>query len=377
MTVKTFLEENKEELYRIHKELCLIPAPSYAEEKRAEYCKEYLTSIGASGVYIDSAKNVIVPIGCEGSDRITVVNAHTDTVFPMETPLLFREENGKIFCPGVGDDTGSLAVMLLCVKWCVQTGVRVPGGLLFVANSGEEGLGNLYGFRQIYRDYAGRIARHIALDSNITAIADRCVGSHRYEVTVRTAGGHSFADFGRENAIAAAAKIIGEIYALEVPKKPGTKTTYNVGTVTGGTSVNTVAQNCTFLCEYRSDDARCLTQMEERFAGIFREAQSPDVTVQVKTVGVRPCAEGVDAREVERMASAYARVTERVTGVSPVRISSSTDCNIPLSLGIPAICVGVMLAGGAHTREEWLEKSSILRGTELFINYLETLAEEI
>lgn len=355
-----FIEANREELFRIHGELCVIPAPSHFEGKRAQYCKAYLESIGATGVYIDEAQNTVFPYHCEGSDRITVFSAHTDTVFPMETPLQLIDDGIYLRCPGVGDDTACLSVLLLSIKFLLAQHYVPKHGILFVCNACEEGLGNLKGMRQIFRDYSGRIAQMVSVDAELNNIADRCVGSHRYEVTVSVEGGHSYCSFGKRNAIAEAAKIISAIYEIEVPKKENTKTTYNVGTISGGTTVNTIAQHATFLCEYRSDCVECMRIMQEKFNAIFEKAKKTEgVTLDVKLVGDRPCANGVDETKIAEMERICTAILERVTG-KPVRPeSSSTDCNIPLSLGVPAICVGAMISGGTHTTEEWLEKESL------------------
>lgn len=368
--LRAFLEKNRDEIFRTHREICLIPAPSYCEDERALYCKKLLEGFGARGVYIDDAKNVVFPYGCEGSRGITVVNAHTDTVFPADTPLEYVEEDGVVRCPGSGDDTGCLAVMLYTAKYFLETGFKPAGGILFVCNSCEEGLGNLKGIRKIYSDYGDRIARQISLDADYNEIFTGCVGSARFEVTVTTAGGHSFGDFGKKNAVAEAAKIISRIYETDVPKKPGAKTTYNVGTITGGTSVNVIAQKASFLCEYRSDDPDCMDIMQAKFDGIFGQARSDEVGVDVKVVGVRPCAKGVCVDEIDRLADIYCRTAEKITGEAPRRKTASTDCNIPLSLGIPAVCAGAMISGGTHTTEEWLIKDTLITGTEIIASFI-------
>ena len=155
---KKYAEEHSHELKQLLRELCGITAPSNDEGRRAEFCLEWFKRHGAKDAYIDSANNVILPIGCEGSNRITVIAAHTDTVFSDVEPMPMREEDGRLYCPGVGDDTASLAVLMLTALAVMEQGTP-EGGILFVANSGEEGLGNLRGVRQLFTDYAGRIAR--------------------------------------------------------------------------------------------------------------------------------------------------------------------------------------------------------------------------
>ena len=372
--IKKYVKENEQLLLQTLKELCHIPAPSGKEEKRAAYCKQWLDNVGAKGVYIDSALNVVFPLNCEGSNDITVFVAHTDTVFPDLEPMPYVDDGEKIHCPGVGDDTASLAVLLLLAKYYVENDLKPEGGYLFVCNSCEEGLGNLKGTRQIFADFAGRIRQFISFDSGLDSIANECAGSHRYEVEVQTEGGHSFQRFGNANSIAKLAEIINRIYSIELPKKEGYRTTYNVGIITGGTSVNTIAQSAKMLCEYRSEDKDCLAYMQARFEEIFAQATNDKVKVLVTKVGDRPCSD-IAPEKVKRLVDLLRPQLEAVIG-KPVRTkSSSTDCNIPLSMGIPAICVGVYFGGGSHTREEWVRKDSLPIGLEAAIRMAYVLTE--
>jgi di/tripeptidase len=231
---------------------------------------------------------------------------------------------------------------------------------MLVCNSGEEGLGDLKGCKRLFADFAGRIGRFITFDCQPDVVCDRCVGSHRYRVQVQTEGGHSFGDFGKDNAIALLAQLVSDIYQTEVPQKADTHTTYNVGLIEGGTSVNTIAQSATMLCEYRSDDVECLRQMQARFEGIFEAARARGVQLQVDKVGDRPCAD-IGAQQ-ERFADAVVPVIERCIGQAVTRSSASTDCNVPLSLGIPALCIGIARYAGMHTRQEWVDKASMRTG---------------
>lgn len=372
--IKSYAKANEALLIKTLKELCLIPAPSGKEEARAAYCKQWLEAVGAEGVYIDEALNVIFPLNCEGSKDITVFVAHTDTVFPDLEPMLLVDDGENILCPGVGDDTASLAVLLLLAKYCVEHDIQPKGGFLFVANSGEEGLGNLKGTRQLFNDYEGRIAQFISFDSNLNYINNKCVGSHRYEVEVQTEGGHSFQRFGLPNAIACLSQIVADIYQIAIPQKEGCRTTYNVGTISGGTSVNTIAQSAKMLCEYRSEDKDCLAYMEKQFADIFAQANTEEVKVLVTKVGDRPCG-NVDPEKITALLDRLCPVISDVIGMPVNMKSASTDCNIPLSLGIPAICMGVYFGGGSHTRQEWVRKDSLALGLEAAIRTTYTLME--
>ncbi len=365
--VKEFTKANEAELLEILKELCHIPAPSGMEDERAEYCKRKLESFGAEGVYIDEAKNVVFPINADGSDKLTVIVAHTDTVFPDTEPMPYADDGEIITCPGVGDDTSSVSVLLMLAKYLLENKINPENGLLLVCNSCEEGLGNLKGTRKIFEDYKGRVSRFISYDSNINKIYNACVGSVRYEVEVKTEGGHSYSAFGNKNAINYLSKMVNAIYELKAPEIEGEKTTYNVGTIEGGTSVNTIAQNAKMLCEYRSTSADALDIMKEKFFAIFDSVREMGVEVNVTVVGERPSARGVDKAELEKLCGICENAVERVTGKKSQYFSASTDCNIPLSLGVPAICFGVSTSSGAHTRTESLVKSSMVVGLEIAI----------
>lgn len=375
MNAKDFTQKNASAIFATLKELCLIPAPSHKEQKRAEYCKAWLEANGATGVYIDDALNVVFPINVEGSSEITVFEAHTDTVFPDMEPLPYAEDDERVYCPGVGDDTESLTALLYVAKYFIENDLKPEKGVLFVCNSCEEGLGNLKGTRQIFKDYEGRIAQLITFDcGNMKRITTDCVGSHRYEVTVKTPGGHSFGKFGNKNALVEIAKIATKIYEIEVPVKENTKTTYNVGSIEGGTSVNTIAQEAKMLCEYRSSEREYLALMKAKFEEIFDSARADDVEVIVELIGERPCSSVDKARQdalVEKCAAVY-----KAMGTDEIAYGrGSTDCNIPLSLGIPAIAASTYNGNGAHTREEYVEKASVLPGLERAIALAEALLE--
>ena len=364
--IDAYAENNRGQIFRMLNELCAIPAPSHYEEQRAAYCKEWLENAGAAGVYIDEAQNVIFPYQCENSSAITVFAAHTDTVFPDREPMPYIDDGERIHSPGVADDTASVVVLLLMAKYFIENRIECKDGILFVCNSCEEGLGNLKGTRQLFADYAGRINRFITFDSNLDTLNDRCVGSHRYEIETVTAGGHSYGAFGNENAINALAGIIRKIYEIEVPQKENARTTYNVGTVSGGTSVNTIAQSAKMLCEYRSDDPECLAYMQEKFERIFAEAKNERIKLNIRKVGDRPCSIVPD-EEIGVLKALVVPVIEAEIGKNVRFTSSSTDCNIPLSLGVPAICIGTNTHAGIHTREEWVDKESIVKGLRIAI----------
>lgn len=365
--ILNYLEDSREETLELLEALCKIPAPSNHEERRAQFCKNWLEQIGAEGVIIDSALNVIYPSCCEGKNDIIVFMAHTDTVFPdMEEPMPFSRDDKYIYSPGVGDDTACLVMMLMIIKYIVKNNLKSECGVLFVANSGEEGLGNLKGVKQIMKDYEGRVSKVYTFDGRYNYLVNRCVGSHRYKISFETEGGHSFGDFGNRNAICSAAELIHRLNKCEVPVDGDSKTTYNVGVIEGGTSVNTIAQNASFTYEYRSDSNVCIEKMKEFFEKEIEIAKADDeVKITVETIGIRPCGAEVDANIFNEMVNQAKAICEKYTGGECTLESGSTDANIPMSLKIPAICVGTYQGGGVHTREEYLEISSVPAGLQI------------
>ena len=374
--VLQYLKDSEEETIKLIETLCGIPAPSHHEERRAEFVKNWLEENGAKGVYIDSALNVLYPVGCEGRDDIVVFLAHTDTVFPDMEPMPFVNDGEYLHSPGVGDDTASLAVLMMIARYVAQNDLQPSRGVLFVANSCEEGLGNLKGTKQFMADYEGRITECYSFDNSYTRVYNACVGSHRYELTFETEGGHSFSAFGNRNAIHAMADVVCRLYKCVVPVEGNSRTTYNVGIVEGGTSVNTIAQSCKLLYEYRSDSAECLAKMQAFFEETIaqaKEAGKADITVNL--LGVRPCEKDVDNVRLAEMTAKVVRISEKHSGMPCEPKSASTDCNIPMSMGIPAIALGVYVGSGAHTREEKVLISSISTGlkigAELILEYFE------
>lgn len=353
------VEQMQGEVIALIKTMCAIPAPSHHEEQRAEFVRRWFAARGMEAK-IDSAKNVLIPFGLEEHEDIVVFMAHTDTVFPDMEPMPLREADGRIYCPGVGDNTANLAAMMVMADYVSQYAPKC--GVLFVADACEEGLGNLKGCRAVMEAYGDRVKAFIALDGGYDEVCAQAVGSARYRITAKTCGGHSFADFGNRNAIEVLAALTCAIYAQDVSDLPEGKTTYNVGTISGGTSVNTIAQEAQMLYEYRSDNAACLEIMEQRLQAILKEHVPEDAQAEAELLGLRPCAKNVDPNAQQELNALCQSAIRRYTEMDAELRSGSTDCNIPLSLGIPAVCFGVYEGKGAHTREEWIDTASVLPG---------------
>lgn len=355
------IERMQPDVIALLKMLCAIPAPSHREERRAAFVCDWFRARGLSAE-IDAAKNVLCPTGLDRHEDIVVIMAHMDTVFPDMEPMPLREENGRLYCPGVGDDTTNLAAMMMLADYLHRERYVPACGVLFVANACEEGLGNLEGCKAIMKAFGPRVKAFLSLDGGSRDICAQAVGSCRYQITARTQGGHSFAGFGNRNAIAVLAKLIGAFYSQPVPHIGGSITTYNVGVIQGGTSVNTIAQQAQMLYEYRSDSAACLAVMEHQMRVILRENAFDDAQVEAELLGERPCAQDVDPRMQQRLEIACCEALRRYADADPAVCSGSTDCNIPLSMGIPSVCFGVYVGEGEHTRQEWVELDSICPG---------------
>ena len=242
-----FIASCKEEQAELLMTLGRIPAPSHHEEKRAALCKKWFEHEGCNEVWIDEAQNVICKFNCDKYDEITVMMAHMDVVFNDTEELPMRRDGDILRAPGIGDDTANLVNLMLATRFLVQHKDRLHTGLMIVANSCEEGLGNLKGCKEIFNNYGDRIRRFYSFDGYMSQCTSIAVGSHRYRMQVQCPGGHSYLDFGKDNAIQIAAEIIHELYRITPPRQE--YTTYNVGRIEGGSTVNSIAQEVTLLYE--------------------------------------------------------------------------------------------------------------------------------
>lgn len=369
--LKAYIDENQDTLIKLLDTLCRIPSPSNHEELRAEFIRSWYEKEGCKGAYVDSALNVIYPYHCDGSNEIAAFSAHIDTVFPDTEPFDVIYDGDIMRCPGVGDNTSNLSIMMLLASWITKHNLVPKQGILFVASSGEEGLGNLKGIRQVMKDFEGRISELIALDGSYTGLVNGAVGSLRYRVGVHTEGGHSYGKFGNLNAIQVLSSMISTLYSYKVPA-PG-KSTYNVGTITGGTSINTIAQYAEMRFEYRSDVRESLADMNRYFLSVIDAYRNMDkVEVELELLGERPCTGDVDPAKQSALENRVLDIIEAYTGKRVDSMSGSTDCNIPLSVGIPAVCFGGNMGVGAHTREENLNVKDLRLGMTIVAAFMMT-----
>ncbi len=340
-----------------------IPSPPFGEEIRAAAYREMLAAHRLEDVETDEIGNVMGLRRGTGNGPLLVVAAHLDTVFPAGTDVKVKREGTKLFAPGIGDDTRSLAVLLGFIRALDGAGIKTSSDILFVGDVGEEGLGDLRGVRHLFTKgkYRDRIKNFITVDSpDMTNIAVGGIGSKRYRVTFRGPGGHSFGAFGLVNPMYAMAQAMTEFAKTQVPAKP--RTTYAVSVTGGGTSINSIPNEVFMDVDMRSQDATELARLEARFKSIVAEAvatennarstRAGEITAELTLVGDRPAgATDMDSELVRFATAAY-----HAQGFAPAHEFSSTDANIPMSLGIPAIRIGSGGSSGrAHSLDEWID----------------------
>lgn len=393
-----------EEMKNLVEQVTKIPAPTFKENKRADFVKRWLEEKGIGGVIQDEAGNVILALDAEYTGRYVVVSAHLDTVFENEEITVQKEKNregGEIWrALGIGDNSANVAVLMMAA-WQLwqekeerkkQKSRKVHYPFIFLWNVGEEGLGNLKGMRAFMKQHRDRVDKVIALDLYYDKLCTGAVGSKRYQVCVNTEGGHSYLDFGNANAIEILAGIIEELYRIPIQEKAMPqacekdrssmihKTTFNVGMIEGGTSVNTIAQQASMLYEIRSDSAKHMQQIEKQAIDIWekrnrtnslgKQLEGQSCKVTWKLVGDRPCMGEVDQEKLRRLADSIQSIIKQKTGKKVPKVSISTDCNIPLSVGIPSVSFGVSVGGGAHTLQEWIDVDSLQTGYEILMEVL-------
>jgi acetylornithine deacetylase/succinyl-diaminopimelate desuccinylase-like protein len=341
------------------KRITEIPAPPYKENVRAEYYLKRFQELGFKDAAIDGEGNVIgLRKGSGGGRPKLVVSAHLDTVFPEGTDVAVKESEGAVRAPGIGDDARGLAAMLSLIKSMNANGVATMGDVMFVGTVGEEELGNLRGVKALFRDHAD-IDGFISIDGlGITRVVNQATGSHRYEMIFRGPGGHSFQEFGLPSAIHAMGRAVAKIADLQTPSDP--KTTFTVGTVSGGTSVNAIASEARMAVDMRSNSTEELLKLEARLLDLVKQAvadenarwNSDKLSVEIKLIGDRPA--GIVAMDSPIVQATQRAVTAITRGPRVTFAGSSTDSNLAMSLGIPAVTIGGGGEGGNwHSRNEW------------------------
>ncbi|HET7286356.1 MAG TPA: M20/M25/M40 family metallo-hydrolase, partial [Pyrinomonadaceae bacterium] len=346
-----------------HIRICSVPASPFGEQERAEYLSRKFTELGLTEVEIDEEGNCLGLLRGASPSPLFVVSAHLDTVFSKDADFTVVKRQHKLFAPGIADDGCGLAALLALAHVIQAERIPTEGSLLFVGTVGEEGEGNLRGVRHLFTKgrWASRIDSFLSFDGpGVDRITNRALGSRRYRVELTGPGGHSWGDFGAPNPVHAIGRAVSRLASYPAPKDP--RTTFNVGRIDGGTGVNSIPGSASMEVDLRSAVERELQRLDAFFRRAVkdaveeenakRRAGDPLLKLKLDLIGERPTGEtSPDSPLVE-----LALEATRMLGVEARLDQSSTDSNLPISLGIPAITLG---AGGnsgcSHTLDEWYD----------------------
>jgi tripeptide aminopeptidase len=363
-----FIEQDHAQTVKDQIALTEISAPPFKEQQRAEDFMRRLEELGLEEVQMDAEGNVFGVRRGTGEGPRIFVSAHLDTVFPEGTDTTVRHKDGVMYAPGIGDDTRGLAELLAVVRAIREAGIENSGDIVFGGTVGEEGAGDLRGVKAFFNARSD-IDAFVSMDGegydHITYLA---TGSFRYTITYKGPGGHSFGAFGTPSATHALGRAIAAIADLETPSQP--KTTFSVGQVSGGTSVNAIAQEASMAVDLRSNDQEELEKLESRFLAIIKKAAADEnrrwgddrLIVEIDRFGNRaPASQAEDAPIVQIACAAVKSIGGKLKLGEP----SSTDSNYPMSLGIPSVTIGLGGEfGGAHTLEEWHDPKAAHLGVQ-------------
>jgi acetylornithine deacetylase/succinyl-diaminopimelate desuccinylase-like protein len=369
-----FLDSDHERFVRELLSLMEIPAPPFKEQARAKALLAMLRDLGLADVEMDAEGNVMGLRKGTGGGPLLVVLAHLDTVFPEGTDVTVRREGTRLMAPGIGDDTCAVALMLAIIRAMNAAGTRTAADILFVGDVGEEGPGNLRGVRYLLQKgrYKDRVSAFIAIDGgDQSAIVTGALGSRRYRVTFKGPGGHSYGAFGLVSPAFALGNAIDRFSRVAVPAKP--KTTMNVGIVGGGSSVNSIPGEMFMDVDMRSESPAELRTLDKTFLRVVGEAVDEEnrsrstaegrIVADIKLLGDRPSGETpVTSALVQRTAAVV-----KAFGMTPRYEVGSTDANIPISMGIPAVTIGRGRGGRGHSLDEWIdvEKTSSVNAAKV------------
>lgn len=343
-----------------------IPSPAFGEKQRADFVRELFVDEKLREISMDPLHNVYGRLPGSGASRPLIVSAHLDTVFPATTSLVSSQDADRIHGPGIGDNALGIAALFGLLWRLRERNLNLAGDVWFVANSCEEGLGDLRGMKAVVDRFGGSVRAYLVIEGTALGhVYHRAIGVRRYRVKIHTAGGHSWSDYGQPSAIHEAALLVTEIAALPIPSSP--RTTLNVGLISGGTGVNVVASDATFELDARSESVETLAALVERVEEKVRSARRDGVEIEFEVIGQRPAGEISADHALVRLADEC--LTE--LGIKATFTSGSTDANVPLSRGYPAIVLGVTTGGGAHTAHEYIDIAPVEKGLEQLVRFTE------
>jgi acetylornithine deacetylase/succinyl-diaminopimelate desuccinylase-like protein len=346
-------------------EIQQVPSPTFHEEKRAEFVRGLFVKENLQDVSTDSVNNVFARLPGNGKAKPLIVSAHLDTVFPENTSLHCAREEDRIYAPGIGDNSLGVASLFGLLWMLRERRIQLAGDVWFVANVCEEGLGDLRGMKAVVERFGADVKAYLVIEGmGFGHVYHRAIGVRRYRVTVKTAGGHSWSDYGQPSAVHEAAHLVTQITALSVPLHP--RTTLNVGLIKGGTGVNVLASEATFELDLRSEGMDALNALAQRVEVLIESAGKDNVKIEMEVIGQRPAGEIMPNHPLVLLAEECLREQ----GSSATLTSGSTDANIPLSRGYPSIVLGISTGGSAHTVHEYVDTVSVTAGMEHLVEFV-------
>ncbi|MEW6717449.1 MAG: M20/M25/M40 family metallo-hydrolase [Chloroflexota bacterium] len=339
-----------------------IPAPTFQEAERAAFVRKTFLAEGLNDVTQDEMGNVYARFSGNDSATPVVVTAHLDTVFPSGTDLSLLRYPDRITGPGIGDNSLGLAGLFGLV-WSLRAEGHIPhDNIWLVANVGEEGVGDLCGMRAVVERFGSSPKAYVVLEGLVLGkVYHRGLGVKRYSITVFTEGGHSWVDFGKRSAIHEMAQLVTKLIGITLPAEP--RTTLNVGLIGGGTSVNTIAPEAFLQLDLRSECSQALARLEEAVREEVGQAQGEGIEIRMEVIGERPMGALPEDHPLVELAAHCLEAQ----GIKPCFSIGSTDANVPISKGIPAICIGLTRGSGAHTVKETIHTDFLNRGLEQLV----------
>jgi len=345
-----------------------IPAPSFGEKLRARFVKEQFIRENLLDVYMDPDNNVFSRLPGRTTVRPLIVSAHLDTVFSNSTSLQVMREKERIYGPGIGDNSLGVAALFGLLRLIREREMKLEQDIWFIANTCEEGLGDLRGMKAVVDQFGEGVEAYLVLEGMALGhIYHRAVGVRRYRVTARTAGGHSWSDYGQPSAVHELASLVSQI--TEFPLTVNPRTTLNVGLISGGTGVNVLASEAKFELDVRSESTEALNTLAQKIEDRIWIAKKDGVEIELQVIGLRPAGEIAADHPLAKLAEEC--LSEQ--GIKAVFTSGSTDANVPLSRGYPAIVLGITTGGSAHTVHEYIDTAPVEKGMEQLVKFVEKL----
>ncbi|HKE58748.1 MAG TPA: M20/M25/M40 family metallo-hydrolase [Pyrinomonadaceae bacterium] len=358
-----FFEASAEQITDEHIRICSVPSSPFGEEQRAEYLRDKFRELGLSETVIDDEGNCLGLHRGASLEPLMIVSAHLDTVFPPATDFSVRRIANRLLGPGISDDGCGLAALIALARAFQLTQIKTAGSILFVGTVGEEGEGNLRGVRQLLTksEWSARVDAFVSFDGpGVERITNRALGSRRYRVKLQGPGGHSWGDFGQPNPIHALGRVVSRLSSYPIPREP--RTTFNVGRIEGGGSVNSIPAEALMDVDLRSAEDAELRRLDSYFRRSVLDVVNEEnagrrpgdsaLRLELQLVGERPSGETPSSSTLVELA----QEATRLLGVEPKLEQASTDSNLPMSLGIPAITLGAGgKSGSSHTLDEWYE----------------------